>query len=310
MNTIVQPKAPTEGPVHPAIKDKKYPGFWQAVVLLIIVLGISIFLGVVIGLYQAITVKGTTDFQSSDPFGGISTWWVAIENILTFAVVIWIGKIWAKRPWKELFPITEKTPFFPFYLVALALLGTGSSFLLSEIDNLIRFFLPAPEWIMKMMLELTSNGLASFIVLVIVAPLTEEMFFRGLVLNGFLKRYSPSKAMVLSALLFSIIHLNPYQMIGAFVGGLILAWLRIMSGSLWPSIYLHAVNNGIVFLVISLKLDIPGFSMGDGSHQFQPWWLNGIGLVLLIYGLILSVKLFYKQTSADNGSKLPSQPSD
>jgi membrane protease YdiL (CAAX protease family) len=146
-----------------------------------------------------------------------------------------------------------------------------------------------------MMKDLIASGLGSFVALVLVAPFTEEGIFRGLMLNGFLKRYSPRKAVVLSAVLFSLIHVNPYQMLSAFFMGLMFAWLRIRTKSLWPCIYLHIVHNLIVFSVGSLPFIIQGFTPDTlGDHYFQPWWFDGIGLVLVIAGFLSIHRSFPK----------------
>ena len=285
---------------HQLLESRAYPGFLDAVLLLVLISVIVLFFGAVaLGLFGPSMERSSIGSRSVAPSGEFIVWITVIGNTLAFGVAILVSKASAKRPWNELIPISRKIPYFPACLVPLGMIGLGLSVIFSEVDNFVRFFFPASDWFVKIMMEITSNGLASFVALVIVAPLTEEIFFRGVVLSGFLKRYSPAAAIVLSAILFSIIHLNLYQMIGAFGIGLIFAWMRIVSGSLWPSIYLHALTNGTAFFIAVIGLDIPGYSFGDGSHQFQPWWFDGIGIGLFSYGFILSVKLFNSQNKED-----------
>jgi membrane protease YdiL (CAAX protease family) len=222
----------------------------------------------------------TTDI---DDMGAGMNWLVAAANTGAAALVLYIGAVWSRRPWSEILPFGR---FKSSLTVALVLLGLGLSIVMSEADNLLRYFAPMPDWLMAIMVDLTTGGLDSFVVLVIVAPLTEEVLFRGLIMNGFLSRYSTRNTILLSAFLFSLVHLNPYQMLNAFVLGVILGWLRVRTGSLLPCFLLHGLSNGMVFLCMALTLKIPGYNVA-GAHQFQPLWFDVTGLVLGIAGALL-----------------------
>jgi membrane protease YdiL (CAAX protease family) len=78
--------------------------------------------------------------------------------------------------------------------------------LLSEADNLIRFLLPAPRPSAALLADLArANVWLALMATVVLAPVTEEMFFRGLLLRGFLSRYRVKTAMAVSALLFALL---------------------------------------------------------------------------------------------------------
>lgn len=91
-------------------------------------------------------------------------------------------------------------------------------------------------------------SLIMFFALVIIAPLFEEFIFRGVVLNGFLTHYSPLKAILLSSLLFSILHFNPFQFIGTFFLGLITGWYYSKTRNLLSCIIIHSMYNLVGFL--------------------------------------------------------------
>jgi uncharacterized protein len=80
--------------------------------------------------------------------------------------------------------------------------------------------IPLPEFMKQIVRELMSrNGFFSLLAIVIAAPILEELIFRGIILHGLLKRYSPFHAILLSSVLFGIVHLNPWQFItGLFIG--------------------------------------------------------------------------------------------
>lgn len=78
--------------------------------------------------------------------------------------------------------------------------------------------------------------------LVVVAPLAEELIFRGLVLKT-IAPYGKKLAIVVSALFFGLMHGNIKQFVGAFVCGMIFAAVDIKYGSVLPSVIMHVLNN-------------------------------------------------------------------
>ncbi len=81
---------------------------------------------------------------------------------------------------------------------------------------------------------------------VIVAPLVEETFFRGFLFTAFRRRYGWKKGALISAGLFSIVHLNPVAIPSLFLLGFAFAYLFHRTGSLWPPMIMHAIWNGVV----------------------------------------------------------------
>jgi len=77
----------------------------------------------------------------------------------------------------------------------------------------------------------------------VVAPVCEELFFRGVLFTGFRHYYGPRKAAVFSAVIFSLSHLDPLFFVPHTITGIVLAALLDATGSIWPSILLHAAWN-------------------------------------------------------------------
>jgi membrane protease YdiL (CAAX protease family) len=90
----------------------------------------------------------------------------------------------------------------------------------------------------------------SFVSMVIAAPIVEEILFRGYILDAIRKIHGDTVAVLGSAGLFGLLHLEPYVVGMASLGGVIYGWVRIKTGSLWPSIVSHMVWNFLVFLYI------------------------------------------------------------
>ncbi|MDB5180066.1 MAG: rane protein of unknown function [Candidatus Saccharibacteria bacterium] len=93
----------------------------------------------------------------------------------------------------------------------------------------------------------------AFVTLVIIAPVSEEILFRGYLL-GKLRKYVPVWASILiTSLLFGIVHFEWNVGVDVFALSIILCLLRIQTGRLWPSIVLHMIKNGIAFYFLFIN---------------------------------------------------------
>jgi membrane protease YdiL (CAAX protease family) len=88
--------------------------------------------------------------------------------------------------------------------------------------------------------------------LVVLAPIVEELLFRGLLYRYLRGRVGVVAAVVISALVFAVLHVVIPPL---FVMGIVLAVLAERTGSLWPGIVLHATNNGLVVLALWLAVN-------------------------------------------------------
>ena len=95
---------------------------------------------------------------------------------------------------------------------------------------------------------------ATLLAAVFVAPICEELFFRGFVFMGFLRGMPLYLAVILSALLFAIAHGDAASFPVLFIIGLLLALLRWQTKSLWPGIFLHCLNNSLGAIEIILYM--------------------------------------------------------
>ena len=110
----------------------------------------------------------------------------------------------------------------------------------------------------------------------------EEFANRGMLLTG-LKKLGWKKAIVISGLLFALMHLNVGQFGYAFMVGMFFAFVCIATGSIWPGIIMHFLNNGIVeYLTFARVNNLP---LGDYYTQFatlgQGDFLSSIFLIFI-----------------------------
>jgi membrane protease YdiL (CAAX protease family) len=134
--------------------------------------------------------------------------------------------------------------FHPGYL----LLASGLLFI-SLVINLLWSLLLAPFGLETQpeILPIFGGGRQGLILALVagslIAPLAEETFFRGFLFANLKEYHSPFKAMVTTSLLFALFHLTPTAFVPLFFLGCFLALLYHLSGSLLPSIFLHATMN-------------------------------------------------------------------
>ena len=136
----------------------------------------------------------------------------------------------------------------------------------------------------------------------ILAPLLEEFLCRGMMLRGMLDRgKKPWKAIFWSALLFAIMHLNPWQSIPAFLIGLLLGWVYWRTRCLWATIFLHCFNNTLSTVISRVWPDLP-VDAGLKDILTDPttyWTVYAIAAVLLVFSLwILHEKTLSPQVQA------------
>jgi len=110
-----------------------------------------------------------------------------------------------------------------------------------------------------MMLDRMTPGQLAFAAgfTVLAVPFAEELIFRGVLLSALLERGPPDpiarqrRAVIVSSVLFGLVHFEPQIMIQTGLLGAAAALLRLRSGSLWPAVTLHAVNNAVATAVLA-----------------------------------------------------------
>jgi membrane protease YdiL (CAAX protease family) len=246
--------------------------FGQATSLLLTVILVSIGVGLPIAL-----IGHALDLDiSGHPFI------IGFINLAAFGYVIRQTIQRQGDDWSTAFP-TKLTGLH--HIVPMLLMLAGASILISELDNIAISLYPVPIDFATQMIDLATGGqgiLATIFLANIVAPLTEELLFRGLILRGFLQTYSSRRSIFLSAALFALFHLNPWQAIGAFILGGVFGWWYVHTRSLLPCLLGHAAFNAIpVFYYGILGMPAPDPA---ALVEFQPLWFDALGALLFAGG--------------------------
>ncbi|MFA5296676.1 MAG: type II CAAX endopeptidase family protein [Lutibacter sp.] len=120
----------------------------------------------------------------------------------------------------------------------------------------------------------------------IIGPILEEMIFRGIILKGLLISYSAKKAIIISAILFGLIHGKPLLILPAIIIGLFFGWIYYKTKSLGTTIVLHSITNLFalsgVFLIQKLKIY-------SSFYQFSSYRIISILISFIILTFIFKI---------------------
>jgi membrane protease YdiL (CAAX protease family) len=196
----------------------------KSILLAILYLLIQIIAGSILAMPLNLWLK--TDVMTSMVIA------LLVANIVMAIILMMKGYLSNKTLWN-----TTTISFLGWTFVA----GLSAIFISVVIASLTDFL---PNWLESTFSNMEGSWLG-ILAIAIVGPILEEMLFRGAITSELLKAYSPKKAIIFSALIFGIFHINPAQVLNAFLLGLLLAWLFYKTHSLIPGILIHILNNSL-----------------------------------------------------------------
>lgn len=134
------------------------------------------------------------------------------------------------------------------FIIALSVAGFFFANIVSQIE--VAVMPEAGKEFESMMENVLGNGsIIGVISAALLAPISEEIVFRGLLVKNAKKVFGITGCILLSGIAFGIVHLNPIQSIYAIPLGMLLAYLAYRYSSIIPAILLHMINNSLsVFL--------------------------------------------------------------
>jgi membrane protease YdiL (CAAX protease family) len=211
----------------------------KAISYLFIFLGIYILLGAIVTMVWEF-VTGSTDLVT----GKLITT-TAVTSVVVIAVFL-------LTRWAEVSPKWIRTrPWMVLFWSVVASLGAliPSAWVQEQMPEL-------PN-IVEQEFDMILQNRWGYLTIGLLAPLSEEIVFRGAILKSLLNssRLPVWGAIALSALMFSLIHMNPAQMPHAFVIGLLLGWMYWRTGSILPGMAYHWANNSAAYVIYNIYPD-------------------------------------------------------
>lgn len=194
---------------------------------------------------------------------------------------------WKKAgvPLKQLFPAQK---FNVLILFPLLVFLWAAHNIIGEINLQLEKVLPPPGWFVELFSKIFENDygiLGAVIRIVILAPVVEELIFRGIIMHGLMRNYSGFTAVTVSALMFALFHLNPWQFPATFILGILLGIVMLRTRNIYLCIMGHALNNGLVLLSIQYwgKIQKTGFVQSGKISQLIISMLVVVATLFLIF---------------------------
>jgi len=199
---------------------------WLGVIALVLWLALSVVVSVVVSLLSLDVDVGLM-ISLAELLLLVPIWWLTVRKYRVGWRALGLRSFKGRMVGLGCGLMILSSMFNLFYSLFLALFG-----LRTQVDLVPIFVeLSSPWWLLV-------GG-------VIVAPVAEEVFFRGFVFAGLRQRYGWKKAAFISAALFAVIHVTPTAMIPVFILGCIFAYLYHHSNSIWPAILMHVSTNAL-----------------------------------------------------------------
>ena len=140
-------------------------------------------------------------------------------------------------------------------------------------------------------LEELMGSRLGYVVVGLLAPLVEEVVFRGAILRALLKwNQNYWLCIAISAALFGLSHFNPAQMPHAFLAGLLLGWMYYRTGSIVPGIVVHWVNNSVAYAMYNVSMA----AYGTGDPTMAQLFGEQRVLLAVLFSLCILIPAIYQ----------------
>jgi len=250
-----------------AVVEQKYPQikdvFFAVALSMFVFLGFEIFIGNTPGKLQLLLLE-----------------FLVVLPVITFVLV----KRFPFRDVFRLYPTTWSRVF------AAILIGAGMKPVFDEINQLIQSVWPMTSEIagtIEQMMKYETPGEAFILFLAVgpVAGFAEEMLFRGFIQSTLERSGDVTKAVMATALIFTVMHFNPWWLVEILIIGILLGVIAWKCRSILPAVAAHGVYNVIgLFMANKISADLQWYLFGD--HVKIIWILIGGSLVFGGFKLI------------------------
>ena len=170
-----------------------------------------------------------------------------------------------------------------------------AEFITSQIPITGPFFGEYYEFFSRLMEQMTKDKATMIVLAVIMAPIFEEIVFRGIIQKGLInKGMNPATAIIISSVVFGLVHGNPWQFVGAVLLGCVLGLVYHKTKSLLLPILLHAFNN-LCSSILIFYGDSESFA---DVFRLSEWIVLGIGIILFAvfyYLFTLKYRVHYSE---------------
>ena len=222
---------------------------------------VQLAIGIILGIVVAIKI-GIENAQSGNIVDGVAlaeqvqqrlvdltTMSIFLYIIVCSIIFFIVYKIKKQSMRKEIGLNKIKSKHIVLTIMAAVGLSVFINQLLNIIDSIVNLNEVFPNYEEIIQSIMGGSIIMTFISVVILAPIFEEVLFRGIILRRLSRAYSITATVVIQAVLFGILHFNMLQFLYATVLGLFLGFIVIWTDSLYAGIIIHMIFNGSSFII-------------------------------------------------------------
>ncbi|TGE33473.1 type II CAAX endopeptidase family protein [Desulfosporosinus sp. Sb-LF] len=215
---------------------------WQGLLLIALVTLIEFPLGWLETPKDLDSVRGILYF-----FG------VGLGDALIYFGLIWIFLRLIHRPFSDLGFVKPPKRYVMLGFVTGVLLFVGVGFLGNLLTRLLGT--PAPQSFALAVKGVNYTWEFGFLTVLggVIAPIKEEMLFRGLIYPPLRQAFGRGRGMLLTGVFFATLHFDIVRFLPLFIGGVILSWLYERSSTIWPAIIAHGTWNGLMAIALWIQ---------------------------------------------------------
>jgi membrane protease YdiL (CAAX protease family) len=274
MYTEASPIPPLTPPVLNERRDgTQPPGLWAALGLIVFYFALQVVSGTLIVLLIQLSEGFMHAPQGAAHPGNVLRTlpaMPAVAAMFTLMVSATLTLLLAHRKWPRLWSLALP-PGFGFVLPVRPLffaLAVAVGLVAPVLGGLLTQLLAHGHKVSQDIQQLGGNAspalrIPLMLVVTSLGPLVEELLFRGVLLCALMQRWRVGQAVAISSLAFALVHLPGlqwqwYALPDLLLLALALGWLRLRSGSIWPSVLAHGVNNLLAVAAWFVAINLPG----------------------------------------------------
>ena len=242
--------------IDPEIQSNEQSYIWTLRDVIVIVLGIALF-GFVFFLvaFSILIIMATSQYgdilTGGEPTIYLSILAAVLESLTIFTIIYVFGTRRNHYPWQAL-GLRKSSTGWVVVSIGLGLLAIPLSAIIAYgTQTLFNLPIENPQLPFLIPNDLTPASMALMAIFVgLVIPIAEELFFRGVLYKWLKQRFGIWVGVVLSSIVFGVVHWDIAIASTAFILGIVLALAFEYSRSLWTSILIHAINNGVQIIIL------------------------------------------------------------
>ncbi|GAB6088474.1 CPBP family intramembrane glutamic endopeptidase [Spirochaeta dissipatitropha] len=216
-----------------------------AIMTAVIHLGLMVTMGFFLGVVSGITGELGLPYPS---------WLDGFSIVASGGIAVWLAFRFLSPD--SVFPDLKRRPVARDWVMAgfFALLAYFLS-LFAAIMLAMLPFIPQESNVEMLMELMPKSMIVRLLLMAVCVPIIEEILYRGVVLGQLVRKMRPGYAVLVSAVIFGAIHLDPFQSLYTFFLGLFLGWFYLRTRNLRLTIWIHVVFNSYGLLISELQLE-------------------------------------------------------